>query len=105
MRRKYKQFGHYFGDKFVLAITFYHLYMFRNRFGCESAFLLNFEETLMTIFIAITITAFMAVFQFLPLWPVSKLVCTQRFRHLTWPKILSDAALCEYLNDKAACMQ
>ena len=54
-RLKYKGNGHYFGDKFVLAITFYQLHIFRNRFLCWSAFLLDFKKTpIKTIFMAIT---------------------------------------------------
>jgi hypothetical protein len=34
MKPKYKENGHYFGDKFVLAITFYQLNIFQNRFLC-----------------------------------------------------------------------
>ena len=66
---KYKRNGHIFGDKFVLVTTFYHVHIFRNRFGCWSAFLLFFEKTPMkTIFTAISrwaITAIMAIYHFM----------------------------------------
>ena len=52
---KNKENGHYFGEKFVLAITFYKMHIFRNRFLCWSAFLLDFKKTpIKTIFMAIT---------------------------------------------------
>ena len=40
VRPKYKGNGHNFGDKFVLAITFYQTHIFRNRSDCGSAFLM-----------------------------------------------------------------
>ena len=55
IRLKYKGNGHNVGEKFVLVITFCQTHIFRNRFGCWSAFWLYFEKTsLKTIFMAIS---------------------------------------------------
>ena len=66
---KYKRNGHIFGDKFVLVTTFYHVHIFRNRFGCWSAFLLFFEKTPMkTIFTAISRQSITAIYGHLPFY-------------------------------------
>ena len=55
IRRKYKGNGHNLGEKLLLIITFCQTHLFRNRFGCWSAFLLYFEKTsLKFIFMAIS---------------------------------------------------
>jgi hypothetical protein len=58
MRQKYNRNGHYFGDRFVLAITFYNMYIFKNVFTVDLHFAK--EAAIKTIFMAIVRNAILS---------------------------------------------